>query len=84
MWQKFVNYLVYDLLGFSPESHLGSAVNFFLYDTVKILFLLVLIIFIIAIVRSFFPPEKSKIVLGHKRTFIGNIIAALLGILTPF
>lgn len=84
MWQHIVNYLVYNLLGFLPESHLGSAVNFFLYDTVKILFLLVLIIFIIAIVRSFFPPEKSKAVLGHKRTFIGNIIAALLGILTPF
>ena len=84
MWQQVVNYLVYDLMGFLPESGLGSAVNFFIYDTVKILFLLILIIFIIAIARSFFPPEKSKKTLGHKRTFIGNILASLLGVLTPF
>lgn len=84
MWQQFVNYLVYDLMGFSPETHLGSAVNFFFYDTVKILFMLVLIIFFVAMLRSFFPPEKTRKILGHKREFIGNIIAALLGILTPF
>ncbi|OPX91263.1 MAG: putative permease [Pelotomaculum sp. PtaB.Bin104] len=84
MWQKFVEYLVFNLMGFSPESHLGSAINFFIYDTVKILFLLVLIIFIIAVIRSFFPPEKTKVILGHRREFIGNIIAAILGILTPF
>ena len=84
MWQQAVNYLVYNLIGLSPESQLGSAVNFFLYDTVKILFMLVLIIFIIAMIRSFFPPEKTRKILGHKREFIGNIIAALMGILTPF
>ncbi|OPX86626.1 MAG: hypothetical protein A4E54_01979 [Pelotomaculum sp. PtaB.Bin117] len=60
MWQKSVDYLVYGLMGLSPESHLGSAVNFFLYDTVKILFLLVLIIFIIAVIRSFFPARENK------------------------
>lgn len=84
MWQQFVNYLVYDLMGLSPKSHLGSAVNFFIYDTVKILFMLSLIIFFVAIIRSFFPPEKTKKILSHKRKFIGNIIAALLGIVTPF
>ncbi|ADG81340.1 permease [Thermincola potens] len=84
MWQQFVNYLVYDLMGLSPESHLGSAVNFFIYDTVKILFMLSLIIFFVAIIRSFFPPEKTRKILSHKRKFIGNIIAALLGIVTPF
>jgi uncharacterized membrane protein YraQ (UPF0718 family) len=84
MWQQVVDYLVYNLLGLSSGSHLGSAVNFFLYDTVKILFMLVLIIFIIAIIRSFFPPEKTRKILGHKREFVGNIIAALMGVLTPF
>lgn len=84
MWQQFVNYLVYDLMGLSPKSHLGSAVNFFIYDTVKILFMLSLIIFFVAIIRSYFPPEKTKKILSHKREFIGNIIAALLGIVTPF
>lgn len=84
MWQQTVNYLVYDLMRLSPKSHLGSAVNFFIYDTVKIFFMLSLIIFFVAIIRSFFPPEKTKKILGHKRQFIGNIIAALLGIVTPF
>jgi hypothetical protein len=84
MWEKVVNYLVYSLIGLSPESHLGSAINYFFYDTIKILFMLVLIIFIIAIIRSFFPPEKTRDLLGHKREFIGNIIAALMGIVTPF
>jgi uncharacterized membrane protein YraQ (UPF0718 family) len=84
MWQQAVNYLVYNLIGLSPESHFGSAINFFFYDTVKILFMLVLIIFVIAIIRSFFPPEKTRNLLGHKREFVGNIIAALMGIVTPF
>jgi hypothetical protein len=84
MWQQVVNYLVYTLLGLSSKSQLGSAVNFFLYDTVKILFMLLLIIFIISIIRSFFPPEKTRNILGHKREFIGNIVAALMGIVTPF
>ena len=84
MWQRFVDYLVYGIMGFSSASPLGSAVNFFIYDTVKILFMLVMIIFIIAMIRSFFPPEKTRKILGHKHEFIGNILAALMGILTPF
>lgn len=84
MWQKFVDYLVYGLGGLSPKSNLGSAVHFFIYDTVKILVMLAIIIFVIAIIRSYFPPEKTRKILSHKRTFIGNIIAALLGIVTPF
>lgn len=84
MWQKFVDYLVYDLMGLSPESHSGAAVNFFIYDTVKILFMLTVIIFVIAIIRSYFPPEKTRKILSHKKEFVGNIIAALLGIVTPF
>ncbi|GAB4267742.1 permease [Thermincola ferriacetica] len=84
MWQRFVDYLVYDLMGLSPETHLGSAVNFFIYDTVKILFLLSLIIFIVAIIRSYFPPEKTKKILSHKRELAGNFTAALMGTVTPF
>ncbi|MDA8442764.1 MAG: permease [Peptococcaceae bacterium] len=84
MWQALVDYLVYDLLGLSSQTHLGSAVNFFIYDTVKILVMLAIIIFAVTIIRSFFPPEKTKQILSHKRKFIGNIIAALMGIITPF
>ncbi len=84
MWQAFVDYLVYQLLGLSPQSHLGSALNFFIYDSVKILMLLSVIIFAVAIIRSFFPPEKTRKILSHKREFISNIVAALMGIVTPF
>lgn len=84
MWQQFVNYLVYELVGLSPKTHLGSAVNFFIYDSVKIMFLLSLIIFVVAIIRSYFPPEKTRKILSHKREFVGNTVAALLGIVTPF
>jgi uncharacterized membrane protein YraQ (UPF0718 family) len=84
MWQQFVNWLIYDLIGISPQTRLGSAVNFFIYDTVKILLLLSLIIFIVAIVRSYFPPEKTRKILSHKREFVGNTAASFLGIVTPF
>lgn len=84
MWQKSVDYLVYDLIGLSPKSQVGSAINFFIYDTVKIMFMLTLIIFVIAVIRSYFPPEKTKKILSHKREFVGNTVAALLGTVTPF
>lgn len=84
MWQNFVNWLTYQVIGLTPNSKLGSSVNFFIYDTVKILAMLTVIIFAVAIIRSFFPPEKTKKILSHKRQFIGNIIAAILGIVTPF
>lgn len=83
MWQKPVDRLVYDAIGLSRSSSLGSALDFFIYDTVKIFFLLVVIIFAIALVRSFFPPEKTKRVLEKVPEFLGNILAALLGIVTP-
>ena len=84
MWQHFSDWLVFGTLGLSPKSALGSALDFFIYDTGKIFFLLVIIIFAIAFVRSFFPPEKTKRFLEKLPEFLGNILAALLGIVTPF
>ncbi|MDD2583261.1 MAG: permease, partial [Desulfuromonadaceae bacterium] len=84
MLKSFADYLVYDLFALSPGSHLGDALNFFIYDTIKIFFLLTVIIFFVAIIRSWFPPEKTKRILSHKREYVGNIVAALLGIVTPF
>jgi uncharacterized protein len=84
MWRRFVDWLVYDTIGLSRSSALGSALDFFIYDTAKIFFLLVAIIFAIALVRSFFPPEKTKRALGKVPEFLGNVLAALLGIVTPF
>jgi uncharacterized membrane protein YraQ (UPF0718 family) len=76
--------VTYQWFNLTKGSHLADAVNFFIYDTIKIFFMLSVIIFIVAIIRSFFPPEKTRKILSYKRQYIGNIIAALLGIVTPF
>lgn len=84
MLQAFADYVAYTLFGLMPNSHLGAAVDFFIYDTIKIFLMLATIIFLVSMIRSFFPPERTKKILSHKREFIGNILAALLGIVTPF
>ncbi len=76
--------LAYGILGLAPTSPLGSAVGFFLYDVPKILLLLSLIVFLVGIVRSFFSPERTRKMLGGKREGAGNVMAATLGIVTPF
>jgi len=76
--------IAYKWLGFSPSSHLGSALQFFFSDVPKILVMLAIAIFIISVIRSYFPPEKTKKFLSRKHSFIGNILAALIGIMTPF
>ena len=77
-------WLAFDLLGLSPESHLGDAVRFFLYDTPKVLMLLVLVVYAIGVIRSFFTPERTRAILAGKRESLGNVLAALLGVVTPF
>ncbi|WP_003543945.1 permease [Desulfotomaculum nigrificans] len=84
MLQSFADLVVYNWLGLKPKTHLADSLNFFVYDTIKVLLLLATIIFVVSIIRSFFPPEKTKKILSHKRTFLGNIMAALLGTVTPF
>jgi uncharacterized membrane protein YraQ (UPF0718 family) len=82
--QEAVNYLTYVLMGLDPASRLGSAVNFFIYDTIKILILLTVIIFAIAFLRSYISPLKVRKALGKRNEYIGNVAAALIGIVTPF
>ena len=84
MLKEFADYITYTLLKLEPTSHLGDALNFFIYDTLKIFLLLTTIVYVVAIIRAYFPPEKTKRILSHKREYIGNIMAALLGIVTPF
>ncbi|MFZ3172202.1 MAG: permease [Carboxydocellales bacterium] len=84
MLQWFADWLVYTLLGLAKGTRLSGAINFFIYDTIKILLLLAVIIYAVSIIRSFFPPEKTKKLLSHRRQFYGNISAALLGVVTPF
>ncbi|MFA5961673.1 MAG: permease [Parcubacteria group bacterium] len=82
--QLFANWLTYSALAIEPGTLLASAVNFFIFDTIKILLLLVVIIFTVSIIRSFLPPEKIRTILSHEKKYVGNILASLLGIITPF
>jgi uncharacterized membrane protein YraQ (UPF0718 family) len=81
---KVSSWLTYNLLPIENGSHLGSSVEFFLYDTPKVMMLLFLVVFGVGIIRSFFTPEKTRAFLSGKSEFAGNILAALLGIITPF
>jgi uncharacterized protein len=72
------------LTGIDPNTHLGEALSFFAYDTPKVLMLLTLVVFAMGAVRSFFSPEKTRALLAGKREGVGNVSAALLGIVTPF
>lgn len=63
---------------------LASAVNFFVYDSLKILILLSVIIFAVSIIRSYLPPERVRAMLVHQNQYVGNALASLLGIITPF
>ncbi|AGB42087.1 putative permease [Halobacteroides halobius DSM 5150] len=80
----FADLVVYNWFGLSKVTRWGESVHFFVYDTIKILLLLTVMIFFISIIRSFFPPEKTKKLLSHRRKYVGNTLAALLGIVTPF
>ncbi|MDP0493040.1 MAG: permease [Fusobacterium sp. JB021] len=79
-----VTLLVEDVFGISVASSLGGSIHFFIYDVIKILILLGIMIFLISYVRSYFPPERTKKILGKFSGIKGNIMASLLGIVTPF
>ena len=84
--QMFADWLIYNIFGIAKDSRLGSALNFFVFDSIKIFILLLIIIYAITFIRSFFPPEKTRKILAKNKgsAFIGHILAALLGIVTPF
>jgi len=82
--QPLADWISYSALHLTKGSHLGDAIAFFLYDVPKILLLLSGMIFLISILRTFFSPERTRALLGGKRQGIGNVLASLLGIVTPF
>jgi uncharacterized protein len=84
MLKLFSEYITYSLFRLQHGTHIADAIEFFIYDTLKIFILLSVIIFAVSIIRSYFPPEKTKRILSHKKEFIGNILAAMLGVVTPF
>ena len=77
-------WLAFEILPLEPGTPLGEAVAFFLYDVPKVLLLLTTIVFVVAIIRSYFPPERTRKHLSHTRLYAGNVLAAGLGVLTPF
>jgi uncharacterized membrane protein YraQ (UPF0718 family) len=82
--KEFSHFVVYSLLNLESGTRVADAVEFFIYDAIKIFLLLSVIIFAVSVIRSYFPPERTKRILSHKKEFIGNILAALLGVVTPF
>ena len=78
------HWLTYDLLRLEPGRHLSAAVEFFVFETPKVLLLLTLVVFGVGIVRSYFTPERTRRMLAGRREFTGNVLAALLGVVTPF
>ena len=71
-------------LGIDAESRIGGSIQFFIYDTIKIIVLLSILIFVISYIQSFFPPERTKKILGNFKGIKANILSALLGTVTPF
>lgn len=90
IWSMAYQYLSYmadwvvDLFGLSRQTALGEAVHFFVYDTPKVMLLLVAVVFVMGVVQSFFSPVKTRALLNGRRAGLGNVLAASLGIVTPF
>ena len=80
LWDRFL----YDGLGMTPTDRLTETLHFFLYDTIKIGMMLVGIIFIVTVLRSYMSIERTCAMLGGKREGVGNVMAAGLGVITPF
>lgn len=76
--------ILVQFFGVNLSSRVGGSLQFFIYDSIKILTLLVVLVFIVAYIQSYFPPERAKKILGRFNGFSGSLIAALLGVVTPF
>ena len=83
-WLSRLLRLALEELGLDVDSRIGGSLHFFLYDCVKITIYLCVLIFFISYLQSFFPPERTKKILGHYRGISANLVAALLGTVTPF
>ncbi len=77
-------FITYSLLPLEEGAHFGASLEFFFFDVPKVFMLLTLIVFFVGIIRSFFTPERTRKILAGKNESVGNVLAALLGIVTPF
>jgi len=82
--QKTADFIVFDIMRLESGKHLTESIRFFIFEVPKVMLLLVLIIFLVGIVRSWFSPEKTRKALEGKSLFTGNVMASVLGIVTPF
>jgi uncharacterized membrane protein YraQ (UPF0718 family) len=82
--QPVAHWLTYTILGIGKGSHLGAAVEFFFFEVPKVMMLLTLVVFGVGIIRSFFTPQRTRAILAGKRESVGNVLASLLGVVTPF
>jgi len=82
--QEISDFIVFRIFQLTPEKHLTETLRFFIYEVPKVLMLLVLIIFLVGIIRTYFSPEKTRKALEGKPLFVGNVMASVLGIVTPF
>ena len=81
---SLITQLVEHIFGLDIGTKLGGSIHFFIYDTIKILLLLSALVFSISYIQSFFPPERTKKILGRFEGITASILAALLGTVTPF
>lgn len=79
-----VSWLLFDTFGVTSGTHLGEAMHFFIYDSIKIFILLLSIIYVVTLLRSYFPIEKARAYISGKHKLTGHILAALFGVITPF
>lgn len=84
MLQVTVDWILYNLIGLDSSSRLVQSINFFIYDSIKIIFLLFFMIFIIGFIRTYIPQNKVKEWLSGKKKGVGNLMASLFGAITPF
>jgi len=84
MFKQFADWLTYSVFNLDSVSKIGSSVNFFVYDTLKIYFLVIVVIAVIAFLRTFLPPHKIKETLSKQKFGAGNLAAAIFGAITPF
>ena len=80
----FASWLTFEALGLTAGTRLGAAVEFFAYDAPKVLMLLLLVVFGMGVVRSFFTPARTRRLIAGRREIVANVLAAALGIVTPF
>ncbi|MGO1479264.1 permease, partial [Senegalia sp. (in: firmicutes)] len=81
---ELIRFLVENIFKLNIETRLGGSIHFFIYDVIKIFILLSVLIFMISYIQSFFPPERTRKILGRFSGLTANILAALLGTVTPF